>query len=74
VSSGAAGAETVRRLDASPASDGEAAWLADGRVVFVLAVGTATAQLAWLDPAHGDSVTVIAITGSGAPAHPRAAR
>lgn len=72
VSSGAAGSETVRRLDPSPANDGDPAWLADGRVVFVSAVGTDSAQLGWLDPAQGDSVTRIPLSGSGAPAHPRA--
>lgn len=71
VSSGTAGSETVRRLDPSPANDGEPSWLPDGRVVFVTAVGTDSAQLAWVDPAQSDSVTVIAIAGRGSPAHPK---
>jgi Tol biopolymer transport system component len=73
VLSGPAGSETVRRLDASPASDGEPTWLRDGRVVFVSAVGTTAAQLAWLDPAGGPAATVIPLSGHGTPAHPRAA-
>jgi Tol biopolymer transport system component len=70
VASGAAGMEAIRRLDASPANDGEPAWLPDGRVVFVADVGTDSAHLAWLDPATGTSATAITIAGGGAPAHP----
>jgi WD40-like Beta Propeller Repeat len=70
VSSGTIGIETVHRIDATPANDGEPAWLPDGRVVFIAGVGTDSAHLAWLDPAIGTSVTSIAISGGGAPAHP----
>lgn len=70
VSSGIIGSETVHRIDATPANDGEPAWLPDGRVVFIAGVGTDSAHLAWLDPAIGTSVTPVLITGGGAPAHP----
>jgi Tol biopolymer transport system component len=73
VSSGGAGAEAIRRLDAFPATDGEPTWLPDGRVVFVQGVGGATARLVWIDPSFGDSVTAIPVPGAGGPAHPRPA-
>jgi Tol biopolymer transport system component len=72
VLAGPAGSETVRRLDPMPASDGQPSWLYDGRVVFVSAVGTDSAQLAWLDPSASDSVTLIPIAGHGGPEYPRA--
>jgi Tol biopolymer transport system component len=69
--SGTPGAESVHRLDVAPANDGQPAWLPDGRLVFVSAVGTDSAHLAWLDPAIGSTATRIPLGGSGSPAHPK---
>jgi hypothetical protein len=64
------GSSVAQRLDTMPANDGQPAWLPEGRIVFVSAVGTDSAHLAWLDPEVGRSATRIPITGGGAPGHP----
>ena len=55
----------------APASSGEATWLPDGRLVF-LVLGT-TPALAWLDPKHPAAMYGIDV-GAGTPGHPAAIR
>ena len=60
----------VTRLTGGLGTDGEPAWLSDGRVVYVDWLN-GVPELFWLDPAAPDSAQHVIDVGPGVPGHPK---
>jgi Tol biopolymer transport system component len=58
----------LSRLTDRPGDDGQPAWVADGRLVYVAWI-SGSPRLRWLDPAAPDQVHDIDV-GPGEPRHP----